>query len=262
MLALNLKTVYTITRRPINTDKRILNGESLGEVLMSKTGDFSQETWRVFRIMAEFVEGFDELNKVGPAVSIFGSARTQPDNPYYQLAEQTAAELVKGGFAVITGGGPGIMEAANKGAYESGGKSVGLNIEIPQEQVPNKYQNLSLSFRYFFARKMMFMKYAQAFVILPGGFGTMDEFFEALTLIQTLKMDRFPVVLMGSTFWKDLLEWITHTMIYENTISREDLGLFTLTDDPQEVVDIVQKSEGKKWVEPEGVVTFKSNHIM
>ena len=228
---------------------------------MTIEGDFSRETWRVFRIMAEFVEGFDELSKLGPAVSIFGSARTQPDDQYYQLAERTAAKLVQNGFAIITGGGGGIMEAANKGAFDAEGKSVGLNIEIPQEQTPNKYQNLSLSFRYFFARKMMFMKYAQAFVILPGGFGTMDEFFESLTLIQTLKMDRFPVVLMGREYWKGLLDWIEHTMVKDGTISKEDVALYTLTDDPEEVVDIIQKSGGPKWIEPGGVVTFKANSV-
>ena len=224
---------------------------------MTIEGDFSRETWRVFRIMAEFVEGFDELSKLGPAVSIFGSARTQPDNQYYQLTERTAAKLVQNGFAIITGGGGGIMEAANKGAFEAKGKSVGLNIEIPQEQIPNEYQNLSLSFRYFFARKMMFMKYAQAFVILPGGFGTMDEFFESLTLIQTLKMERFPVVLMGCDYWKGLLDWIEHTMIKNGTISKDDTALYTLTDDPEEVVDIIRKSGGPNWVEPGGVVTFR-----
>lgn len=223
-------------------------------------GDFSQETWRIFRIMAEFVEGFEELSRLGPAVSIFGSARTAPDSPYYKLAEETAEEMVRAGYAVITGGGGGIMEAANKGAKLAGGRSVGLNIDLPHEQIPNKYQNLSLSFRYFFARKMMFTKYAQAFVILPGGFGTMDEFFESLTLIQTLKMARFPVILMGTSFWGGLVEWIRQMMLKEKTISPEDLDLFMLTDDPKEVVDMILKSGSKKWVEPAGVVTYKNNH--
>ncbi|MBN1764933.1 MAG: TIGR00730 family Rossman fold protein [Sedimentisphaerales bacterium] len=224
---------------------------------MTIDGDFSRETWRVFRIMAEFVEGFDELSKLGPAVSIFGSARTSPDNPYYQLCEKTAAELVHAGFAIITGGGGGIMEAANKGAYEAGGISVGLNIDLPHEQIPNDYQNLSLSFRYFFARKTMFTKYARAFVILPGGFGTMDEFFEALTLIQTLKMARFPVILMGSDYWQGLIDWIKNKMLPEQNISSDDMHLFTLTDDPAQVVAIIEKAEGKKWIEPGGVVTFR-----
>jgi uncharacterized protein (TIGR00730 family) len=223
--------------------------------------DFSRETWRIFRIMAEFVEGFGELSKLGPAVSIFGSARSKPDNPYYQLAQHTAAALAKAGFAVITGGGGGIMEAANKGAMEAGGKSIGLNIDLPEEQKPNKYQNLSLSFRYFFARKMMFNKYAQAFVILPGGFGTMDEFFESLTLIQTHKSTRFPVILMGSGFWTGLIHWIENIMLKAGNISPKDLSLFSVTDDPAEVVDIIEKSEGKKWIEPDGVVTFKNDKI-
>jgi len=226
-----------------------------------QNNDFSRETWRIFRIMAEFVEGFGELNKLGPAVSIFGSARSKPDNPYYLLAQNTAAALAKAGFAVITGGGGGIMEAANKGAIEAGGKSVGLNIDLPEEQKPNKYQNLSLSFRYFFARKMMFNKYAQAFVILPGGFGTMDEFFESLTLIQTHKSTRFPVILMGSAFWMDLIHWIENIMLKAGNISPKDLNLFSVTDDPAEVVDIIEKSEGKKWLEPDGVVTFKNDKI-
>lgn len=227
---------------------------------MTNYESFAQETWRVFRIMAEFVEGFDELSKLGPAVSIFGSARIKPDNPYYILAEHTAAQLVKAGYAIITGGGPGIMEAANKGAYQQGGRSVGLNIQIPEEQLANKYQNLSLDFRYFFARKMMFTKYAHAFVIFPGGFGTMDEFFEALTLIQTLKMSRFPVILVGIRYWQGLLDWIKHSMLKEGCIDKEDMDLYILTDDPDEILDIIEKSEGKKWVEPSGVVTYRNNH--
>ena len=225
---------------------------------MTSKAEYARETWRVFRIMAEFVEGFDELGQLGPAVSIFGSSRTRPDNPYYKLAEQTSAALVRAGFAIITGGGPGIMEAANKGAFEVGGHSVGLNIEIPEEQQTNEYQNLSLSFRYFFARKMMFNKYAQAFVIFPGGFGTMDEFFESMTLIQTVKMQHFPIILMGSEFWKGLLDWIKNIMLnQQQNISPEDLDIFTLTDDPAEVVRIVQESEERFWVEPGGLVTRK-----
>jgi uncharacterized protein (TIGR00730 family) len=229
---------------------------------MAPEGSFAQETWRVFRIMAEFVEGFDELSKIGPAVSIFGSSRTRPNDPYYQLAERTAARLVKAGLAVITGGGPGIMEAANKGAIEAGGRSVGLNIELPHEQKPNCFQNLSLSFRYFFARKVMFTKYAHAFVIFPGGFGTMDEFFEALTLIQTLRMSRFPVVLMGNGFWKPLVDWIENVMMRQHEyIDAEDTKIYTVTDDPEEVIRIIEHFDIKQWVEPEGVVTFK-NHTL
>jgi uncharacterized protein (TIGR00730 family) len=172
-----------------------------------------QDLWRIFRVMAEFVEGFDELGSVGPAVSIFGSARTKPDDRYYKLAMATSSAIVKAGFAVITGGGGGIMEAANKGATEAGGKSIGLNIELPMEQIPNEYQNLSLHFRYFFCRKVMFLKYAHGFVVFPGGFGTMDEFFESLVLIQTLKQASFPVILMGSSYWSGLVNWMKEEML-------------------------------------------------
>jgi uncharacterized protein (TIGR00730 family) len=164
-----------------------------------------KDLWRIFRIMAEFVEGFDELTSIGPAVSIFGSARAESSDPYYKLAETTAAQIVRAGFAVITGGGGGIMEAANKGAREAGGKSIGLNIELPMEQVPNEYQNLSLNFKYFFCRKVMFLKYAHGFVVFPGGYGTMDEFAESIVLIQTLRQASFPVILMGSEYWKGLI---------------------------------------------------------
>ena len=220
---------------------------------------FAQETWRVFRIMSEFVEGFDELSKLGPAVSIFGSARTEPDDPYYKLAERTASLLVKAGMSVITGGGPGIMEAANKGAIEAGGQSVGLNIELPHEQDPNPYQSLSLSFRYFFARKTMFTKYSRAFIILPGGFGTMDEFFESLTLMQTMKTPQFPVILMGSDFWAGLLDWVKNSMLREGNISPNDLELYTITDDPNVVVELIQQFNGRCWIEPNGVVTHKNS---
>ena len=165
-----------------------------------------QDLWRLFRIMAEFTEGFEELASVGPAVSIFGSARTKPEDPYFNLAEQTASEVVKAGFAVITGGGGGIMEAANKGAADAGGQSIGLNIELPMEQTPNPYKNLPLEFRYFFVRKVMFLKYAHGFIVFPGGFGTMDEFFESLVLIQTLKQASFPVILMGTEYWGGLMD--------------------------------------------------------
>jgi hypothetical protein len=225
---------------------------------MTPEGRYAQETWRVFRIMAEFVEGFDELGKIGPAVSIFGSSRSKPDSPYYKLAERTAAQLARAGYGVITGGGPGIMEAANKGSFEAGGYSIGLNIEIPQEQKANSYQNLSLHFRYFFARKMMFTKYAQAFVIFPGGFGTMDEFFESLTLIQTMKMEHFPVILMGSPYWQGLIDWMKKFMLEERgNISPEDMEIFTVTDDPAEAVRIVVESGENYWFEPGGIVTLK-----
>ncbi len=201
----------------------------------------ARDTWRIFRYLSEFVESFDLLGGIGPAVSIFGSARTEPTDPFYKLAQATAGLMAKAGYAVITGGGPGIMEAANRGAFEAGGKSIGLNISLPQEQVANEYQNLSMNFHYFFARKVTFIKYATAIVCFPGGFGTMDEFFESMTLMQTLKVDRYPLILMGSEFWKDLLGWIQDKMLgsYGN-ISTSDLELYKLTDDPAEAVQIVQ----------------------
>jgi hypothetical protein len=191
-----------------------------------------EETWRVFRIMAEFVEGFETMSRISPGVSVFGSARTQSTDPYYRQAEALGGELVKRGFTVITGGGPGIMEAANKGAKEAGGESVGLNIYLPTEQMANPYQTTSIDFRYFFCRKVMFVKYAVAFVCFPGGFGTMDEFFESMTLIQTQKTDRFPVILFGSDFWSPLLNWIRRHQLTENAfISEGDLDLCEVTDD-------------------------------
>jgi len=199
-----------------------------------------QDLWRVFRIMAEFVEGFQELTDVGPAVSIFGSARVKPDHQHYKLAEETSKQLANAGFAVITGGGGGIMEAANKGANKAGGKSIGLNIELPIEQIPNEFQNLSLHFRYFFCRKMMFLKYAHGFIVFPGGFGTMDEFFESLVLIQTLKQVSFPVILMESDYWAGLINWMKTRMFAEqNFISPEDLDVFTLVDEPKDAVKII-----------------------
>jgi len=201
-----------------------------------------RDLWRLFRIMAEFTEGFEELANVGPAVSIFGSARTQPDEPYYKLAEETAYELGQAGLAVITGGGGGIMEAANKGAQRAEVASIGLNIELPMEQEPNAFQNLSLDFHYFFCRKVMFLKYAHGFVVFPGGFGTMDELFESMVLIQTFKQASFPVVLMGSEFWEGLIDWIKGSMLKQyNYISPEDLDVFTLEDDPKKAVEIITR---------------------
>jgi uncharacterized protein (TIGR00730 family) len=191
--------------------------------------------------MAEFTEGFEELASVGPAVSIFGSARTKPDDPFYKLAEQTASELVNAGFAIITGGGGGIMEAANKGAADAGGQSIGLNIELPMEQIPNDYQNISLNFRYFFVRKVMFLKYAHGFIVFPGGYGTMDEFFESLVLIQTLKQATFPVILMGNGYWEGLVDWLKTKMLGEHKyINPEDLNVFTMVDDVQTAVKIIK----------------------
>ncbi|MCK4998816.1 MAG: TIGR00730 family Rossman fold protein [Anaerohalosphaera sp.] len=219
----------------------------------------SEEPWRVFRIMAEFVEGFEELSTVGPAVSIFGSARTPKDDKYYKLAVDTAYEIGKSGFNIITGGGGGIMEAANKGASCAGVKSIGLNIELPQEQEPNEFQDVELRFRYFFCRKVMFLKYAHGFVVMPGGFGTMDELFESLVLIQTLKQASFPVVLMGSEYWQGLLDWIKETMLGKfNYISPDDLNVYKVVDDPKEAAKIFvkfRKSEQKSGLqEPPGII--------
>lgn len=194
----------------------------------------AKETWRIFRIMAEFVEGIEVMSRVGPAVSIFGSARTEAGHRYYDLARDCAKLLVKRDFAVITGGGPGIMEAANRGALEAGGKSVGLNIALPLEQEPNSYHNIALDFHYFFVRKVMFLKYSAGMLCFPGGFGTMDEFFESMTLIQTEKAPRMGVVLVGSDFWNPMVDWLRTTLLEANrNISPEDLDLFTVTDDPE-----------------------------
>jgi hypothetical protein len=202
--------------------------------------DMNHETWRIFRIMSEFVEGFETMAKVGPAVSVFGSARTPPEHEYYKQAVEIGKRLVKADFAVITGGGPGIMEAANRGAMEADGVSVGLNISLPMEQEPNPYQNEELNFHYFFVRKVMFVKYASAFINFPGGFGTMDEFFESMTLIQTLKIDPFPVVCVGTKFWGGLIDWIREVMLEKNeTISPEDMELFRVTDDLDEAVQFI-----------------------
>jgi uncharacterized protein (TIGR00730 family) len=199
------------------------------------------ESWRVFRIMAEFVEGIETLSDVNNAVTIFGSARVKPNDIYYQKTENLTRLLVQNGFSVITGGGGGIMEAANKGANEAGGKSVGMNIQLPFEQKPNPYANIHLHYKYFFIRKVMFVKYAVAYVILPGGFGTMDELFEALTLIQTKKIKSFPLILMGSEYWRGLLDWLKKTMLLEGKISPVDLDLIQVVDEPEEVVKLIKK---------------------
>jgi uncharacterized protein (TIGR00730 family) len=200
-----------------------------------------RDTWRVFRIMSEFVKGFETLGRIGPSVSVFGSARTAPGTPYYELGVEVGRELARRGYGVITGAGGGIMEAANKGAREGGGVSVGLNIDLPREQSYNAYIDPEklLSFEFFFARKTMFVKYAMGFIVLPGGFGTLDELFEALTLIQTRKSERFPVVLMGSAFWEGMLDWLSDSVLAEGNISPTDTGLFHVTDDPKEAVEIV-----------------------
>lgn len=199
-----------------------------------------EDTWRVFRILAELVEGFTFLSELGPAVTVFGSSRAGRRHPYYQQAREVGKKLAQAGFAVITGGGPGIMEAVNRGAFQAKGKSVGLNIALPEEQEPNAYQNISMSFHYFFVRKIMFVKYAVAFVGFPGGFGTLDEFFESMTLIQTKKIDPFPVILFGRKFWKGLVRWMEEMMLEQyHHISKSDLTLFRITDDPDELVELI-----------------------
>lgn len=201
-----------------------------------------KDLWRIFRIMSEFVEGFETLSRIGPCVSVFGSARTPRGHRYYQLAEAVGRNLVEHGFGVITGGGPGIMEAANKRAQEAGEVSAGLNIVIPHEQESNRYidRDKLINFDFFFVRKVMFVKYAQGFVVLPGGFGTMDELFEALTLIQTQKASQFPIILMGTDYWKGLIDWLQGEMLAAGNISPKDLELFTLTDAPEEAVEIIE----------------------
>jgi len=201
------------------------------------------DSWRMFRIMAEFVDGFDAMSAVDiPAVTVYGSARTPVDHKYYQLAEKIAGELVRAGMAVITGGGPGIMEAANKGATEAGGVSIGLNISLPHEQTPNPYSNFPLHFKYFFVRKVMFMKYSMAFICMPGGFGSLDELFEALTLIQTQRIKPFPIVLVGSGFWSGLVDWIQDKLLSSGNISHEDMSLFQVLDDVDEIVSHIRKT--------------------
>jgi uncharacterized protein (TIGR00730 family) len=199
------------------------------------------EAWRLFKIIGEFVEGIDTLHNLGPAVTFFGSARTGPDNPIYQKTEQIASLFVKNNFAVITGGGGGIMEAANKGAAEAGGTSVGLNIILPFEQEPNPYANIRLDFKYFFIRKVMFIKYAAAYIIMPGGFGTLDELFEAVTLIQTQRIKSFPLILVGSNYWTGLIDWIKNRLLEEKRISPEDIEILQIIDDPEEVVRAVNR---------------------
>lgn len=211
------------------------------------------DSWVIFKVLAEFVEGFDKLAKIGPCVSIFGSARTKPDHPYYKMTEEIAAKLVRHGYGVITGGGPGIMEAGNKGAYEQGGKSVGLNIYLPFEQHSNLFidSDKNINFDFFFVRKVMFVKYAQGFVVMPGGFGTLDELFEALTLIQTKKIGRFPIVLVGRSYWSGLMDWIRSTMLeVENNINPEDLKLFNIVDTAEEAVHVIDEFYAKYLLKP------------
>lgn len=199
------------------------------------------ESWRLFKIMGEFVDGVESLHDLGPAVSIFGSARTKPDDPTYKKTEEIAAKFVEAGFAVITGGGGGIMEAANKGAAEAKGKSVGLNIHLPFEQKPNPFANIDIEFKYFFIRKVMFIKYAAAYIVMPGGFGTMDELFEVMTLVQTQRIRPFPIILVGSEYWEGLINWIKSQLLSQHLISKNDLDIIQVLDTPEEIIDTVNK---------------------
>jgi len=212
----------------------------------------AQDTWQIFKIMAEFVEGFEKMSRIGPCVSIFGSARTESGTKYYLLAEEIAYKLTTEGYGIITGGGPGIMEAANKGAQKANGKSVGLNIKLPFEQSPNPYidNDKSITFDYFFVRKLMFIKYAQGFVVLPGGFGTMDELFESLTLIQTRKIGRFPIILVGKDYWSGLIDWIKSVLVTEKYIIADDLKLFTVVDTAEEAVNVIDNFYSKYLLKP------------
>lgn len=203
----------------------------------------AREGWKIFKIMAEFVDAFDEMKEIGPAVTLWGSSRAKRNSKYYRLTQETTKAISGAGFSVITGGGPGLMEAANKGAKKGKGKSVGLNIKIPEEQTANKYLDLCIDFDYFFVRKVMFVKYASAFVIMPGGYGTMDELFESLTLIQTQKSQLFPVILMGTDYWGGMIRWLKETVVKEGHLYRKDLDFFTVTDDPKEVVKIIRESQ-------------------
>lgn len=204
-----------------------------------------EDPWRIFRIMAEFVDSFETLSQVGPGVTVFGSARMSPSNPYYKLTVDLTKALAANNLAIITGGGPGIMEAANRGAAQAKGKSVGLNIQLPHEQQGNRFANIPLNFHYFFSRKVCFVKYSIAFIYMPGGFGTLDEFFEVMTLIQTRKIPQYPVILFGREYWKGLIRWMKDQMREPGFIGSEDLDLYTLTDDPQEVIDIITEYKNR-----------------
>jgi len=233
-----------VPREQAPADRSLLERSAIEEL------SHHADPWRVLRILSEFVEGFDALNEVGPAVTVFGSARSHRDDPYYTAGRKLGAALANRGFAVITGGGPGIMEAVNRGAHEAGGLSVGCNIELPNEQSLNKYVNLGVEFRYFFVRKNMFVKYARGFVIFPGGFGTLDELFESLTLAQTGKIEHFPIVLFGSPYWSGLLEWMKEHVLGSGAIAPDDLKLMTLTDDPEEAAEMATRPLPVKVTKP------------
>lgn len=222
-------------------------GLGLGQINDSQ---LTRESWKIFQIMAEFVEGFERLAQIKPSISIFGSARTATDDPYYRLAEEISRALSDAGFSVVSGGGPGIMEAANKGAFAGRSPSIGLNIRLPQEQSGNQYQDIALNFRHFFSRKVMFVKYASAYVVLPGGFGTLDELAEMLTLVQAGKSRRIPIILVHRPFWQGLIDWFRNTLVEEGTINPEDLDLFKVLDKPEEVVDAIFEHYDKRGFEP------------
>jgi len=228
-----------------------MNIKTISELKQELTAS-QEDLWRVFRIMAEFVEGFETMSKIKPSIAIFGSARTRPSNKYYKMSVRVAKELSKKGFGIITGGGPGIMEAANRGAHEANGSSTGVNIELPHEQYANKYidSDKLLNFRYFFVRKVMFFKYAQGYIIMPGGFGTIDEFFEVLTLIQTRKTERVPIVVMGKEYWQPLMNWLKKYMLNFNFIEDFDMELFKVTDDPKEAAQIIFDFHKGKTIRP------------
>lgn len=228
--------------------------DRIREAIKNKTWNeqMTTDSWAVFKIMSELVDGFEKLSRIGPCVSIFGSARDKTDSPYYKLAEEIAYLLTKKGFGVITGGGPGIMEAANKGAHFAGGKSVGLNIDLPHEQRPNPFidQDKFINFNYFFVRKVMFMKYAQGYIVLPGGFGTLDELFEAITLVQTNKLVRFPIVLVVHDYWDGLINWINDKMLAEGKISQEEMDIFSVVDTAEEAVGVIEEFYTKYTLKP------------
>jgi len=221
----------------------------------------SKEAWRVFGIMSEFVSATERLNQIHPAISIFGSARTKPDQPYYKLTEEIARLLSDAGFSVISGGGPGIMEAANKGAFYGKSASVGLNIQLPHEQSSNQYQNISQTFQHFFARKVMFVKFASAYVVMPGGFGTLDELMEALTLVQTGKIRKMPIILVGSKFWSGMIDWFRASLIDEKVISPEDMNLIQVIDEPKEVVSAIFKYYETRGFEPSAAEREKQLYL-
>jgi uncharacterized protein (TIGR00730 family) len=219
--------------------KKLSDSSSATKLPSTSTRKLSRQSWKVFQVMAEFVEGYEKLSEIHPSVSIFGSSRFEPDHPIYKLTEEIALKLSNSGFSIVSGGGPGVMEAANKGAFEGKSPSIGLNIALPHEQQANPYQNISLTFRHFFSRKVMFVKFATAYVVMPGGFGTLDEFAEIVTLIQTRKSRRIPIILVDSDFWSGLIDWFSKTLVKQGTISKSDLNLILIIDDPDEVVEAI-----------------------